>query len=70
MILTPIEDPQKYIELCLEIQEKHPWLKYGFNLYLNYKNKIYILLDKEDKVIYAPFFYKKVKLHASGRGEI
>lgn len=67
MILSPIEDSQKYIDLCLEIQTKYPWLKYGYNLYLNHMNKIQIIVSKQEKVLYGPFYHKGVSVKGAGK---
>ena len=67
MILSPIEDPQKYIDICLRIQKKFPHLKYGYNLYLNHNNKIHILVSKEEKVLYGPFYFEEVLVRGAGK---
>ena len=61
MLIMP-EDPQKLIDLCLEIEEVYPWLMYGYNLLYTSNNKIMVINYKNERVIYAPFCYKGQKI--------
>ena len=63
-----IPDPQKLINLCIEIQKEWPHLKYGYNLQFDY-GSINIVVSKKEKAVYGPFYYKGIWIQAAIKRE-